>query len=45
MLGPDWVFSLVELLVMNGICGYFLFSMDKAEHMTLFLVGVGMLFL
>ena len=45
VLGPDWVFSAVELLVMNGICGYLLFSMDKTEHLTLFLIGAGMLLL
>ena len=45
VLGPDWIFSAVELLVINGICGYFLKSMDRVEHDMLFMVGATMLFL
>ena len=42
-LGPDWVFSLVEFLVINGICGYFLYTMDKIQHPTLFTIGMTLL--
>lgn len=39
-LGPDWTFSLVEFLVINGICGFFLYSMDTNINPVLFLSGV-----
>ena len=45
VLGPDWVFTVVELLVINGICGYFLWSMNKEEHLVLFIMGASMLLL
>jgi hypothetical protein len=45
VLGPDWGFSLVELLIINGICGYFLFTTDTEMHPILFSVGLGMLLL
>ncbi len=35
-IGPDWVFSIVEILVINGICGYFLYTMDRNDHEILF---------
>jgi hypothetical protein len=35
----------VELLVINGICGYFLYSMNRVEHEIVFLLGASMLFL
>ena len=40
-LGPDWVFSLVEVLIINGICGYFLWSMGQ-EHEYLYSFGLGL---
>jgi hypothetical protein len=45
VLGPDWIVAAVELIVINGLCGYFLKSMDKVEHDMLFMVGATMLFL
>jgi hypothetical protein len=39
VLGPDWIFSLIELIIINGVVGYFLYASDKKEHPYLFLVG------
>lgn len=43
VLGPDWVFSLVEFIVINSIAGYFLFTMDAKAHFLIFTLGLGLL--
>jgi hypothetical protein len=40
VLGPDWGFSLAEMLLINGVCGYFLYTANTDEHMILFNVGM-----
>ncbi|CDW72131.1 dhhc zinc finger domain containing protein [Stylonychia lemnae] len=40
VIGPDWIFSLVELIVINGIAGYFVFSTDRFKHPYMFLIGL-----
>lgn len=45
MIGPDWIFSLIELIAMNGIAGYFIISTDRYKHPYLFLIGLLVLFL
>lgn len=44
-MGPDWTFSLVELLVINGICGYFLYTLDTILHPVLYNMGIVLLLL
>jgi hypothetical protein len=44
VLGPDWSFSLIEFLVINSICGYFLYTMDTVLHPTLYIAGIILLF-
>jgi hypothetical protein len=29
VLGPDWIFSLVEVILINGISVFFLYSADS----------------
>ncbi len=43
VLGPDWAFSLVEIILINGICGYFIYTIDREEHFILFVVGAFLL--
>jgi len=45
VLGPDWIFSLIEVLVINGICGYFLITTDTRAHPIIFEIGLVMLLL
>eukprot|EP00347_Sterkiella_histriomuscorum_P004329 403360859 len=39
VIGPDWVFSVIELIIMNGLAGYFVFTTDSVKHSHLFGIG------
>nr|AAG45846.2 putative membrane protein [Sterkiella histriomuscorum] len=40
VLGPDYLFSLVELLVINGISGLFIYGINRQSHQWLFMIGL-----
>jgi hypothetical protein len=44
-LGPDWIFSLVEIAFFNSICGYILHSALREGQTQLFLIGLAILLL
>lgn len=45
MIGPDYVFSIVEILAINAIMGYFLYTIDRKHHPVLYLAGLAVLIL
>jgi len=45
VIGPDYIFSLLELFILNGLSGWFLFTLDMKEHPALYTVGVVVLLL
>lgn len=40
VIGPDWVFSVIEIVVVNGITGYFLSLSDNKQHFYIFVIGL-----
>ena len=42
-LGPDWLFSLIEVALVNSISGYFLYSANS--HGLVFYLGLLVVFL
>ena len=45
VIGPDYLFSLIELALVNGITGYFLYSTGEKNHIWLFYFGLALLIL
>ena len=43
VIGPDWKFSVLEMILVNGIVGSILHAALAASSMTLFWVGFGIL--
>ena len=43
VIGPDWVFTIMELLIVNGLAGLFILTIDRNLHWWLFLIGVATL--
>lgn len=39
VIGPDWVFSVIEMILMNGIAGYFIATTDRVRYPYLFAIG------
>jgi hypothetical protein len=39
VVGPDWPFSLVEIVIANGISLYFLHIIDNVHHPWLYIIG------
>lgn len=40
VIGPDWMFSIIEIAVVNVITGYFLSLSDNKQHYYLFVIGM-----
>lgn len=43
VIGPDWSYSLAELVIINSIAGYFVGTIDMGLHPWLFQIGLATL--
>lgn len=43
VIGPDWPFAVIKLLLVNGGMGYFLLNLDFNSYFVVFSIGMFLL--
>ncbi|CDW86650.1 UNKNOWN [Stylonychia lemnae] len=43
VLGPDWAYTLIELIIVNSLAGAFIMTIDRIAHEWLFSIGLATL--